>query len=156
MLLNNHIAQLQEVVKKIRNLDDKAFQFLLEIVQEDSNKGVFEDYNKAQLFASMDSVGNFLGFYTSFTIRDKKERGTFVTDEIILFDRGDLYDNITTSLVDNTLKFDNTDPDREKIKKMIGRFGDLIFGLSEENQAEYLQTFVRPRLKKRLTHYLNS
>lgn len=154
MLLDDKIEAINDLSNKIKTLPEKAKELLIEIVKEDNKKGIFEDFNREQLFRSLDSNLNPLGFYTQFTIDKKRREGKFIKPEIILFDDGDLWENIVSDVVDDTLIVKNEDPDRGKLRNVIGRFGEAIFGLSVPQQNEYIELSLRPRLIQKVMEYL--
>lgn len=146
---------LNSVAIKVKSLQEKALELLIVIVKEDSEKGYFEDENRELLFQSLDTELNSLGFYTEFTKRKKKQEGKFIKDEIILFNDGDLWSNIVTDVVDTSLVFINTDSDKEKLKKVVSRFGTKLFGLSIPQQNKYIEEYLKPRLLIKIKEYLS-
>lgn len=90
----------------------------------------------------IDSLGQSLQEYTAFTKQIKRQKGQ-PTDRTTLKDTGDFYDAFKLDSKTFPFGVTSTDPKTEELEF---KYGEEIFGLTEENEKEYLTDPIEPAL----------
>lgn len=134
---------------------DVAFKSLekvkreLEGVAQDAvykNKGLLIAKNTGNLFAGNNAEGQSLeeigGSYKPFTIEMKKLKGQ-PFNRVTLFDTGAFYAGFFVKVFDRGWELNSRDPKRNKLKN---RWGDDIFGNTEEDEKDFNKQQVLPDL----------
>lgn len=108
-----------------------------------ANAGLILKMNKdAQLFnEGVDRLSHKLEEYTDFTKSIKRSKGQPV-DRTTLKDTGAFHKRFFLSLDNQSFEIDSTDPKRDKL---VDKYGDDIFGLTDENMR-ILQNALRSQL----------
>lgn|SRR5574343_587964 len=111
----------------------KAFDLEQEVVQIlQSEEAFIADRNQENLMAGIDSTGRAIKpDYSMMTVRIKKAKGQ-PSDRVTLRDEGDFYSQFYV-----TDKFPmHIDSKNWKTGKLTEKYGENIFGLTEEKQNE--------------------
>ena len=88
--------------------------------------------------------------YKSLTIKIKQEKGQ-PTDRVTLRDRGDFYEGFYIEYFEEGFLISSTD---EKTKKLKAKYGEDIFGLTNENLSNLLHKEIIPILIKQYKNRL--
>ena len=88
--------------------------------------------------------------YKSLTIKIKQEKGQ-PTDRVTLRDRGDFYEGFYVRYFEAGFLINSTD---EKTKKLKAKYGEDIFGLTNENLSNLLHKEIIPILIKQYKNRL--
>lgn len=84
--------------------------------------------------------------YTPFTISLKKKKGQ-PFDRVTLRDTGDFHESFFLDIDSKSFFFDATD---EKAKELAEKYGEDIFGLTEDSISILQKEILIPELRKRL------
>lgn len=94
-----------------------------------------------QLFEQgVDNKGRSLGEYAQTTIDYKKAKGQ-PYDHVTLYDEGDFYRGFHLENVNNKLYVDSSD---SKTNDLGEKYGEDIFGLTDKNIAEFVNSYLKP------------
>lgn len=109
------------------------------------------DFNRQQLFAGIRATGtDITPAYAPYTVLIKDQKGQ-PTDRVTLKDTGQFYENIFVDVNSETFEIDSNDPKSDSLKK---KYGNRIFGLTDESRGEYVQYHFFPALRDRITKNL--
>lgn len=98
-----------------------------------------------QLFnQGIDSNGKFLGYYSSFTIMEKKQRG-LPYNRTTLFDSGDFYNGFDLLISENSIRFFSRD---SKTLLLQDKYDSGIFGLIKSNAEKMNYMLLAPKLEE--------
>jgi hypothetical protein len=137
------MATLQEQLTKAKSiqpdkLKNDLFKFIRSIEKE------FLDKNKEQIEEdSKDIFGKPIGFYSygsELVSGGKKKKG----DPFTGFDTGDWFKGFQMQEVSGVLRFTSTDEKNQLILKSENWLSDELFGLSDENLKEVIETRLLP------------
>ena len=137
------MATLQEQLSKAKKiqpnrLKNDLFKFIKTIEKE------FLDKNKEQIREdSKDIFGKPIGFYsqgTEIMSNGRKKAG----DPFTGFDTGDWFKGFSMQEVSGVLRFTSTDPKNSIIMGSPNWLSDELFGLSDENLKEVIETRLLP------------
>lgn len=107
----------------------------------EETKESIADLNVQQMMSGIRSDGSeILPTYTDLTIAIKESKGQ-PTDRVTLRDTGLFQEAVTTTITQDSVVTESTDPKSEKLQK---KYGKRIFGLSEKFKAEYLRENLNP------------
>jgi len=130
---------IKKLATRLKRLSaDEMKQKLAELVQETSEEVL--NMNRAQLMQGMDSQGNSLGKYQSESYarfkRTLNPRGV-----VDLKLTGSFHENffIASEVPLIIWSYD------EKTNDLVEKYGEDIFGLTEDNRKAYLVGYIRPR-----------
>lgn len=102
------------------------------------------DLNKKQINKdSQDIYGKAIGFYSKATdilTNGKKEWGTPFTGK----DTGDWLDSFYVTVLDNIFYFGSTDPKTDDILSSKHWLSHSLFGLTDENLQDVIETKIKP------------
>lgn len=113
-----------------------------------SQSQLIEELNRDQLRQGKRSDGTSLPDYSQNSVNYfGKPEGA-----IKLFDTGDFYESLDISYFDDRMVFDDTD---EKTHMLVEKYGQMIFGLSEENKLKVID-IIKPLLAKELKAFYKS
>jgi hypothetical protein len=82
-------------------------------------------------------------YYTPFTVAIKTAKGQ-PTDRVTLKDTGDFYNAMFVEVIGDSVVFDSKDYKSEDLKD---KYGETIFGLSDENRTEVKSMFAQRLLQ---------
>jgi hypothetical protein len=109
------------------------------------------DFNRKQLDSGIRSTGSEIKpAYAPLTILLKDQKGQ-PTDRVTLKDTGDFYQGITVDVNSETFDLTSTD---DKTEDLVKKYGNRIFGLTNESRGEYVAFSFFPALKDRITNRL--
>jgi hypothetical protein len=137
------MATLQEQLTKAKQiqpdrLKNDLFKFIKSIEKE------FLDKNKEQIQEdSKDIFGKPIGFYSygsELASGGKKKKG----DPFTGFDTGDWFKGFNMQEVSGVLRFSSTDDKNQLILNSDNWLSDELFGLSDENLKEVIETRLLP------------
>ena len=110
--------------------------------------GSYSDLNAEQMSQGLRADGNeIIPSYRPLTIRMKQLFGKglgAVTDRVTLYNEGDFYRGIKTTVEGLQVVTTSTDKKREGLEE---KYGD-IFGLSQRYKQEYVEEYLRPYWKE--------
>ena len=132
---------------RIRNL--KKFRKNLNVIIGNSfkeNEHILIDANvEDQLFEKgIDNKGEKLLPYSPITIKDKKEKGQ-PTNRTTTRDTGKFHASFFQKVQKLTIEYGATD---SKAGEIIERYGDQIYGLTDENLSDFIHTIVKDDIIK--------
>jgi hypothetical protein len=137
------MATLQEQLTKAKSiqpdkLKNDLFKFIKSIEKE------FLDKNKEQIQEdSKDIFGKPIGFYSygsELASGGKKKKG----DPFTGFDTGDWFKGFNMQEVSGVIRFGSTDEKNQLILNSDNWLSDELFGLSDENLKEVIETRLLP------------
>lgn len=95
--------------------------------------------NQEQMLAGFKKDGSSLGTYRPFTIEKRREKG-LQTAHVDLHDTGAFQDGMKLVVKGDTFDFTSTD---SKTDKLADKYGDGIFGLTEQSKRIAWERYVR-------------
>jgi hypothetical protein len=102
---------------------------------------------KEQLFSGLNEQGkSILPEYTTRTKKIKARKGQ-PTDRVTLKDTGDFYNDIFLDVRDKEFVIDSADKKSGQIQK---KYGQNIFGLTDDNQVSFIEETLKPLLIERI------
>lgn len=113
-----------------------------QVVQDNSE--IIADLNAGQLAQGIRADSKpILPEYSPLTVQLKKEKSglSAVTDHVTLFDKGDFYKGLEVLVKGTEIDYGSNDP---KSGKLQTKYGDQIFGLTEDSADELSEGFLRP------------
>lgn len=114
------------------------------VVQDNSE--VIADLNAGQLAQGIRSDNKpVLPEYSPLTVQLKSEKSglSAVTDHVTLFDKGDFYKGLEAQVKGTEIDYGSKDPKADKLQK---KYGDQIFGLTDDSADELSEGFIRPQV----------
>ena len=143
--IKNLIAELEKVQQVIPELAGAIIQ---------DNSHVLEDLQTDQLNQGITSEGNQIKpSYSPFTVQIKKAKGQ-PFDRVTLKDTGDFHRNMFLAGGQKNTLFQIGNRD-EKAKKIEGKYGPEIFGLTEQSLNVVVNDLLRPEMLQKLRAYMN-
>lgn len=137
------MATIKRFKQKVQNLNVPAVAELAVI--ETSNQ--LSNLNTEQMHRGLNSEGRPIGEYALPTYAEAKHRmnplpGFGVPDLKVT---GAFYEGVYTEVGGMKVKTDSVDSKADDLK---ARFGENIFGLSDNYKSEYIREFLRPEFVK--------
>lgn len=130
MITNKKI--IDKLIKTLNNFEGNI-NSIIDSYIKDNEDFIAELNSIGQLREKgIDSFGNSLGEYAPSTIAKKKDKGQ-ITSHITLEDEGDFYRGFVVKPTSDAFTITSND---NKTFELTYRFGDAIFGLTDENKAE--------------------
>lgn len=106
------------------------------------------ELNKDQLKKGKKKDNSSLGTYRPFTIEERLKRGLQVSFVDLRF-TGSFQDNMKLAIKGSTFDFTSTD---KKSDMLADKYGDLIFGLTEENKEEFMRRYGKEALVEKISN----
>lgn len=130
-----------QLINNLKDFEDSIEDLIIELVDEQK---AIELNSLEQLAKGKDANADPIApKYTPFTVRIKRAKGQ-PTDKVTLFDTGDFYEGFKVVKSDDEFYLTSTDEKTEKIK---AKYGEDIFGLTEESK-DILNKELLPELLK--------
>lgn len=119
-------------------------QLLKQVVQDFDQE--ITELNKSQLRSGKRKDNTSLGTYRPFTIEERLKRGLQVSFVDLRF-TGAFQDNMKLVIKGNTFDFTSTD---KKTDMLADKYGDLIFGLTQENKERFMREHGKEALVEKI------
>jgi hypothetical protein len=143
------VTRIKSIIKKLKSIQDR--DFLFKIVKEVVIKldHILIDYNvEDQLFErGVTSEGVSISSYAPYspiTVSIKKEKGQ-KTRMVTLRDEGDFHESFFLEARDEDFEIYATDV---KTGELVEKYGDEIFGITEENIQDFIDSYLREEINK--------
>jgi len=128
----------------VQDLLDQVNLYDLDFETQESfteTRDQFIDLQQKQLFSGVDESGDkILPEYTARTVAIKKKKGQ-PTDRVTLKDTGAFYSEMFLDPREDIYVIDSAD---EKSGDLQKKYGPEIFGLTEQNQTQYVEENLEP------------
>jgi len=131
---------LDKLEKLDANVENEAYRIIAEV--QDLILEFVQD--KQLLNKGIDGKGEFLGYYSPYTIALKKLKGEVYTHTTLL-DEGDLYEGMYITARDGKYFIDSSDSKTEMLKD---KYGESIMILTDENNRIVNDKEILPRLSQ--------
>lgn len=120
----------REMLERFQSLDvDRAIKMTLGLTSK-----IIIEKNQDQMLNGFRADDSYiLPEYTPYT-REKKEEKGWDPDKVTLYDTGDFYNAMFADVSYFDIEIDSTD---SKTEDLIEKYGEKIFGLSDESKEEY-------------------
>lgn len=131
-----------DLLETLEQVNIKALA--VETIEEKAE--VMADMNAEQLAQGIRSDGSeILPSYKPLTIEIKSEKSGLagVTNRVTLYDEGDHYRGLYTEVQGDELIQGSRDPKSEKLDKKYSTAKGSIYGLTEDNQEELVESHLR-------------
>ena len=142
-----HYGPYREVIDRVKHFQDTASQIVIEeaLMEEDELIRINTD---DQLFEGINADGVAIADYQPYTPYTKtlKEAKGQPTGRVTLFDTGDFYKGFKFDKVGTKIYPDSTD---SKTERLVKKYGEQIFGLTDENLQYFINIFLKPRMIER-------
>ncbi len=132
------LLSVSELLRKA-NLD----QLFLKVIKENEQKSIDLNVDDQLYEKGILATGKTIGEYAPFTIAAKQKKGQRY-DHITLRDTSNFHDSFFLDADKWPVFFDARD---SKTPELLGRYGDDIFGLTDENKERFAQ-LVKEDLQK--------
>lgn len=149
------LSAIEKKIEALEKISKNGPEIAAKILEENDNiiidmntddqlfdKGITSD---GQKIAALDP-------YSPFTVKIKKAKGQ-PTDRVTTRDSGAFHGSFTADKVGTTIKLGATD---SKTKKLLDRYGPNLFGVTDENQEELSESYVKPAMEKIIRTSLKS
>jgi hypothetical protein len=131
------MGAVQDLIKKLKVEAPKQEAAILDIVAD--NENLMIDMNTAQLMNGIDSEdGQLLAYSSESYARMKASLNPKKVTDLKL--HGDFHRSFAVITDKWPVIFTATDSKKDKLEK---KYGDNIFGLTEQNQAKLAQDFIK-------------
>lgn len=139
------IEKIDSLVQHFHRFEEMLDSIIKDVIAE--NEYVITNYN---IYNQLYNLGiNRLGVdimsyapYKPFTLKIKQENDQ-PTDRVTLRDTGDFHENFKIIFTEDSFEITSSDWKTESLKK---KYGDEIFGLTEENLSLVMEDLIKPRL----------
>lgn len=137
---------LTDLIDRIRAFEANLFSFIENAIKSDEayildmNTFRLNDEGKDRFDKPIEPP------YTAFTVSIKTQKGQ-PTNRVTLKDEGDFHASFVIQYIDEGFKIWATD---WKTKKLVEAYGDTIFGLTDANLQEVIDTAIKPYLLKEI------
>lgn len=139
------MVELRAIVDRLKTLKVVLPNLVREVIQESEQEII--DLNQVQLFSGENADGSDIEpEYTSLTKRIKRVKGQ-PFDRVTLRDTGSFYGKMKVKTAGEILEIDSTDPKRNKL---VQKYGEEIFGLTDENKSDLSEFILKPRLEEKI------
>lgn len=125
-----------QIADRVSSVQEQLDRIIIGLVRD--NEHLVIDFNTEQLQKGVyDSGDSITPGYTAKTISIKQEKGQ-PTDKVTLYDEGDFYQGFYVVYGDSYFALGSDD---EKTQKLERKYGQNIFGLTEDNKQELVEHF---------------
>lgn len=137
--------KIVSLIDKLRSARAELLDIAVEVI-DDSEEEIIT-LNQDQLFAGETADGKEISpQYTPFTIAIKKRKGQ-PFDRVTLLDTGSFYGKMKIKTIGQILDISSDDP---KTPLLLKKYGEEIFGLTEENRIDLENIILKPRFEEKL------
>lgn len=138
-------------IAALKRFEKKVPLFIMQEIK--ANEAILIDMNiESQLYEKgINNEGVSIASYQPYqpaTIEIKKQKGQ-PTNRVTLRDEGDFQRGWYTKPVTGGVEFDSHD---WKNGNLADKYGEEIYGLTEENETDFRESYVRPRLQLELNN----
>lgn len=142
----NGVEKIDSLIQHLQTFEERLETAVREALEE--NQTSIIDYNiYAQLYdLGINSEGKSIKpKYHPITIRVKLEEREppQPVDRVTLRDTGDFAESFYIIFNDDSFQITSSD---YKTSRLVRKYGDEIFGLTEEHMAEVVNNFIKPKL----------
>lgn len=140
---------LERFIDKLKTVRTGLEDIAIEVIEESEEDIV--QLNLDQLNEGVTADGSDIQpEYTPFTVRIKKRKNQ-PFDRVTLKDTGDFYSKVFVKPFGNQFQISSDDP---KTAMLVKKYGDKIFGLTEQNKHDLAEIILKPRFIEKLKQRL--